>query len=181
MSDVLPKRVAEIRVAVNAVLPPTSSLREMIGDLCDTVDDLRAKQDKIVKAFNAASELAMGQIDNLREQLREAERAEGERIMQTLAERLHLNLDPGDSESDWIGDTIGDMVVAVIRRLTDALRWALGEIGERKPMDSNGTPEHDCQFIHEPNVGACRWHEEYWTAMELVRGERALAEIGGER
>ncbi len=41
MTDVLPKQVAEIRVAANAVLPPTSSLREMIGDLCDTVDDLR--------------------------------------------------------------------------------------------------------------------------------------------
>jgi hypothetical protein len=43
--------------------------------LCDTVDALRAKQDKIVESFNVSSKLALEMIEALREDLREVQEA----------------------------------------------------------------------------------------------------------
>ena len=56
-----------------------------------------------------------------------------------------------------------------VERLRAALRWALIALAENSTTThADGTPDHTCDFATNPEKGGCDFHEEYWTAAELV-------------
>ena len=61
-------------------------------------------------------------------------------------------------------------VVSVdVDRLRASLRWALIALAENAATTHvDGTPDHTCDFVTNPEKGGCDFHEEYWTAAELV-------------
>jgi len=69
-----------------------------------------------------------------------------------------------------------DAVLAILARVAPvdverlaALRWALIALAENSTTThADGTPDHTCDFVTNPEKGGCDFHEEYWTAAELV-------------
>ena len=72
-------------------------------------------------------------------------------------------------------------VMAVANEVIKAsLRWAIRVIEDDRERtgDTNGTPVHECELFTNPERGGCRWHEEYWTAKDLI-GELAAGQGEG--
>lgn len=60
--------------------------------------------------------------------------------------------------------------------LRGLLRWALTVIEEwadGAPDDNGeyGTPAHDCEFVTNPEKGACDFHDWYWDAVAALDAE----------
>lgn len=53
-------------------------------------------------------------------------------------------------------------------RYREALEWALDCIGGDSPMDENGTPKHECEYLTNPENGHCEFHHKYWEAKNLL-------------
>ena len=47
------------------------------------------------------------------------------------------------------------------------LRWALLALVDMGAQ-ADGTPDHWCDFTHNPLKGGCDFHEMFWSAAELV-------------
>ena len=61
--------------------------------------------------------------------------------------------------------TITEQQREKIRKLEEALRWAIREI-----VDEDLPNTHDCGFKFRPDLGHCEWCEEFYKALTLSWG-----------
>jgi len=58
--------------------------------------------------------------------------------------------------------------VSHIDQLEGALEWALDYIADGADPDENEVPKHQCEYVSDPEKGACSFCTDYWRARALL-------------
>jgi hypothetical protein len=58
-----------------------------------------------------------------------------------------------------------------VASLEKALGWALEYIADGTDSSLGETPEHTCEFITNPEKGACDFHDRYFAACATLAGD----------
>ena len=60
-----------------------------------------------------------------------------------------------------------------LEKAVEALKWAKGYIDDGTVENDTETPQHHCDYIHNPESGHCEFHQKYSEMCEIIAAYRA--------